>query len=130
MTTSFGIIIIGDEILSGRRVDQHFSKVVQLLAARGLKLDWAEILGDDLAMLCFDGPKEQLDLTVTEIFKFIVQNLTSHYEVEATKIVGLDAIFVHMVNKYYKTGQATWADSTLLAKIIKRSNTLRLKLYN
>ena len=43
---AIGLIIIGDEILSGRRVDQHFSKVVQLLAARGMKLDWAEILGD------------------------------------------------------------------------------------
>ncbi|KQQ47130.1 damage-inducible protein [Duganella sp. Leaf126] len=44
---AIGLIIIGDEILSGRRVDQHFSRVVQILAARGLKLDWAEILGDD-----------------------------------------------------------------------------------
>ena len=44
---AIGLIIIGDEILSGRRVDQHFSKVVQLLAARGMKLDWAEILGDE-----------------------------------------------------------------------------------
>lgn len=48
---AIGLIIIGDEILSGRRVDQHFSKVVQLLAARGLKLDWAEVLGDDPARI-------------------------------------------------------------------------------
>lgn len=44
---AFGLIIIGDEILSGKRVDKHFSKVVELLAARGLSLEWAEILGDD-----------------------------------------------------------------------------------
>jgi len=60
----------------------------------------------------------------TEVFKFIVQNITSHYEVEATKVVGLDAIFVHMVNRYYKTGQATWVDSTVMAKIMKRAKTL------
>ena len=42
-----GLIIIGDEILSGKRRDQHFAKVVQLLAARGLQLAWAEYLGDD-----------------------------------------------------------------------------------
>jgi len=48
---AIGLIIIGDEILSGRRVDQHFSKVVQLLAARGLKLEWAEVLGDDPARI-------------------------------------------------------------------------------
>lgn len=45
---AFGLIIIGDEILSGRRVDQHFSKVLQLLSARGLQLGWAEILGDEI----------------------------------------------------------------------------------
>ena len=44
---AFGLIIIGDEILSGKRQDAHFSKVVGLLAERGLQLAWAEYLGDD-----------------------------------------------------------------------------------
>src|SRR5450830_878558 len=44
---AIGLIIIGDEILSGRRVDQHFPKVVQMLTARGLQLTWAEVLPDD-----------------------------------------------------------------------------------
>ena len=44
---NFGAIIIGDEILSGKRVDRHFEKIVSLLAARGLRLSWAEYLGDD-----------------------------------------------------------------------------------
>lgn len=43
----FGLIVVGDEILSGRRQDKHFGKVVELLAARGLQLAWAEIVGDD-----------------------------------------------------------------------------------
>lgn len=43
----FGLIIVGDEILSGRRQDKHLSKVIELLNARGLKLAWAEIHGDD-----------------------------------------------------------------------------------
>jgi molybdopterin-biosynthesis enzyme MoeA-like protein len=46
-----GLIIIGDEILSGKRRDQHFSKVVELLAERGLQLDWAQVLGDDPARI-------------------------------------------------------------------------------
>lgn len=41
-----GIYIIGDEILSGKRQDAHFAKVVQLLSARGLSLSWAHFLGD------------------------------------------------------------------------------------
>jgi molybdopterin-biosynthesis enzyme MoeA-like protein len=44
---AIGLIIIGDEILSGKRADKHFPKVVELLAARGLQLGWAEYLGDD-----------------------------------------------------------------------------------
>lgn len=47
----FGLIIIGDEILSGKRLDKHFGKVVEMLSARGLHLSWAEILGDDRARL-------------------------------------------------------------------------------
>ncbi|HYD96665.1 MAG TPA: molybdopterin-binding protein [Noviherbaspirillum sp.] len=44
---AIGLIIIGDEILSGKRTDKHFPKVVELLAARGLQLAWAEYLGDE-----------------------------------------------------------------------------------
>ncbi len=44
---AFGLIIIGDEIMSGKRRDQHFPKVLELLAERGLQLAWAEYLGDD-----------------------------------------------------------------------------------
>jgi molybdopterin-biosynthesis enzyme MoeA-like protein len=44
---AFGLIIIGDEILSGKRNDKHFSKVVELLGERGLQLAWTEIIGDD-----------------------------------------------------------------------------------
>ena len=44
---AIGLIIIGDEILSGKRADKHFPKVVELLAARGLQLSWAEYLGDE-----------------------------------------------------------------------------------
>ena len=44
-----GLIIIGDEILSGKRQDKHLSKFIALLAARGMSLDWAQYLGDDRA---------------------------------------------------------------------------------
>jgi molybdopterin-biosynthesis enzyme MoeA-like protein len=50
MTTTpreFGLIVIGDEILSGKRQDKHMSKVIELLAARGLQLSWVEYVGDD-----------------------------------------------------------------------------------
>jgi molybdopterin-biosynthesis enzyme MoeA-like protein len=43
----FGALIIGDEILSGRRVDRHLPKLIELLAERGLRLGWARYVGDD-----------------------------------------------------------------------------------
>ena len=42
----FGLIIIGDEIMSGKRTDKHLPKVIELLAERGLQLDYAEYVGD------------------------------------------------------------------------------------
>lgn len=48
---AIGLIIIGDEILSGKRADKHFPKVVELLGARGLQLGWAEYIGDDRARI-------------------------------------------------------------------------------
>ena len=42
----FGLIIIGDEILSGKRADKHLPKVIELLKARGLQLDYADYVGD------------------------------------------------------------------------------------
>ncbi|MEI8303358.1 MAG: molybdopterin-binding protein [Burkholderiales bacterium] len=44
---AFGLIIIGDEILSGKRQDKHFPRVLELLTARGLGLAWVRYLGDD-----------------------------------------------------------------------------------
>lgn len=41
------LIIIGDEILSGRRQDKHFSRLVELLKERGLSLHSAQIISDD-----------------------------------------------------------------------------------
>lgn len=44
---AFGLVIVGDEILSGKRADKHMPKVIELLAARGLSLSWVRYVGDD-----------------------------------------------------------------------------------
>jgi len=48
---NFGAIIIGDEILSGKRRDGHFGHTVASLAQRGLELKWCRIIGDDPALI-------------------------------------------------------------------------------
>jgi molybdopterin-biosynthesis enzyme MoeA-like protein len=43
----FGAFIIGDELLVGKREDKHLSFLIGALAKRGLRLAWAQYLGDD-----------------------------------------------------------------------------------
>ena len=44
---TIGLIVIGDEILSGRRADKHMPRLLELLKERGLQLSWAEYIADD-----------------------------------------------------------------------------------
>lgn len=46
-----GIILIGDELLSGKRIDKHMPQVISILHERGLELSWARLVGDDAALL-------------------------------------------------------------------------------
>jgi molybdopterin-biosynthesis enzyme MoeA-like protein len=51
---NFGLIVIGDELLSGKREDKHVPKVIELLRARGLSLSWVRFVGDDPARITAD----------------------------------------------------------------------------
>lgn len=44
---SLGVLVVGDEVLCGKRRDRHFDHVVRTLAARGLKAAWCRYVGDD-----------------------------------------------------------------------------------
>lgn len=57
-----------------------------------------------------------------EVFKYVVHWITNTYE--KSKIMGMDAVFVHMANEYYCNGQAWWVDSAGIAKICERAKTL------
>jgi molybdopterin-biosynthesis enzyme MoeA-like protein len=46
-----GAVIIGDELLSGKRQDKHMPKLIEVLGARGLELSWVRLLGDDPGLL-------------------------------------------------------------------------------
>ncbi len=48
---AFGAIIIGDELLSGRRRDRHMAALIERLEVRGLELGWVRIIGDDPALI-------------------------------------------------------------------------------
>ncbi len=47
----FGLLIIGDEILSGKRRDAHLTKAIELLAEHGQEVAYAHYLSDDRALI-------------------------------------------------------------------------------
>ncbi len=47
----FGAIIIGDEIMRGKRQDKHMAQLISILRSRGLTLAWCQYLGDDPALI-------------------------------------------------------------------------------
>ncbi len=57
-----------------------------------------------------------------ELFKYTVHYLTNKYE--RSKIMGMDAVFVHMALNYYTHDKAFWADSAVIEKIRDRAKTL------
>jgi peroxiredoxin len=58
-----------------------------------------------------------------EMFKYMVWWITLTYEM--SKNMGMDAVFVHVVDKYYRSKQAYWVDSTQLYKISDKATTLK-----
>lgn len=57
-----------------------------------------------------------------EVFKYLVNWIT--YTYESSQIMGMDAVFVHIVLKYHAKQQTPWVDSTQLYKVIQRAQTL------
>ena len=47
--TGFGLLVFGDELLSGKRQDAHVPKLIELLSERGQELAWARYVRDDRA---------------------------------------------------------------------------------
>ncbi len=60
------------------------------------------------------------------VFRYLLVTLANKYEISQT--MGMDKVFVHLIDNYYLTGQAQWADEELLSKLRERSNAIRPNL--
>jgi peroxiredoxin len=58
-----------------------------------------------------------------EMFKYMVWFATNHYE--TSEIMGFDEVFVHVIDQYYVTGQASWTNKTVMENLIKKANRIR-----
>jgi thiol-disulfide isomerase/thioredoxin len=57
-----------------------------------------------------------------ESFKYYLIHFLNEYA--RSNIVGMDAVYVYLVNKYYATGLAPWTDEEQLEKIIENAKAL------
>ncbi len=57
------------------------------------------------------------------MFKYMVSWLTNHYQ--TSNIVGFDAVFVHLVEKYFLTNQVDWITENDMRIITKRAGQLK-----
>lgn len=53
-----------------------------------------------------------------DMFRFVVSHLLNYFE--TSHIMGMDKVFVTIAEDWYLSGEAYWADSTLLSKIEER----------
>ena len=59
----------------------------------------------------------------SELFKHYVSHFTN--KAATSDIVGMDGLYVHMIDNYYKKGLAYWADPDQLAKMVENADKTR-----
>ena len=87
---------------------------------------------DNLTMQHPDSIEEAADFLLgkaaanKETFRYLLVKLTNKYE--TSHIMGMEKVFVYLAEKYYLTGKAYWADSTLVNKFALRVRALKPNL--
>ena len=89
---NFGALIIGDEILSGKRVDAHFRKIASLLGERGLRLSWVQYLGDERARIAEALQRSFAAGDVVFSFGGIGNTPDDHTRQAAAEALGVDLV--------------------------------------
>ena len=89
---NFGALIIGDEILSGKRVDAHFRKISSLLGERGLRLSWVQYLGDERARIADALRRSFASGDVVFSFGGIGNTPDDHTRQAAAEALGVDLV--------------------------------------
>lgn len=61
-----------------------------------------------------------------EMYQYVLSFLFNKYQ--TSNIMGMDAVFVHLAEKYYLSGQVSWVDTKVMGKIEERVNALKPNL--
>jgi len=89
---TIGLIVIGDEILSGRRADKHMPRLLELLKERGLQLSWAEYIADDPQRIIATFKRSFASGDIVFVTGGIGSTPDDHTRQCAAKALGLDLV--------------------------------------
>ncbi|MCR9251725.1 MAG: redoxin domain-containing protein [bacterium] len=78
---------------------------------------------DSLATALDEFLSQDMDSTVFQYSLVTMVNLYAN-----SKTMGMDAVYVHLVDNYYAKGKAPWTDETTLNRMLQTSNRLRTLL--
>ncbi len=62
----------------------------------------------------------------SEFQRYVVSFLLSHYE--APSVIGMDAVFVHLVEEYFLKGRMEWADASMIELLRQKNNDMKNNL--
>ena len=121
------------ELMEYRFYREHYFDNIDFLDPRTIRAPFLHQRVDYyINKLTYQIP-DSLNLAIDEIlkkfepesdgFKFYLVYFLNYYA--KSKIVGMDAVYVHLVDNYYAKGLATWTDEEQLNKIIKNAGTLK-----
>lgn len=100
---NFAAIIIGDEILSGKRQDKHFARMTEILGARGLRLSWVEYLGDERERLTATLRRTFASGDVVFSFGGIGNTPDDHTRQAAAAALGVDLVLHPVAEREIRT---------------------------
>lgn len=121
------------EVKKWRWTQQHFFDMLDLSDPRLLRTPFLfqrvdnfvqklQVQHPDTLVKAIDYVLERMK-PAEETFKYYLVHFLNFYA--SSKYVGMDAVYVHLVDNYYAKGMAPWTNEEQLQKIIDNAATLR-----
>lgn len=87
-----GAIIIGDEIMRGKRQDKHLAQLIAILRSRGLTLAWCQYLGDSPELITATLKRTLASADIVFSFGGIGATPDDHTRACAAAAAGVDLV--------------------------------------
>jgi len=121
------------QVQNWRYMQQHFWDKIDLSDPRLLRTPFLfertdyfvhklQVQHPDTIARAIDVVLEKME-PAEESFRYYLVHFLN--ESARSKIVGMDAVYVHLADKYYKSGKADWAEDESLQKIVENAETLK-----